>query len=287
MTHPYPHAFDEVVDPPDVPPDLCKLIALPYGWRDPKKIPRRQLLFGRHYIRKTIGATIGGGGRGKTTLGLLEFVGMACGRNLLTGEEITPLRVWCLNGEEDQDELDRRVAAICQRYEIDAAKCGGRLFVQSVRDKPIRFATLIKNVAVLDCNLLDQFEAEITAKRIDVFGLDPLISFHSVAESTNEHMDLLLKEGLGGIASRTDSAGEVFHHPGKPKPGQVENTVEDARGASAIIWAVRSARVLNFMTPEDAKRLGIGEDDRRLHPRQQRQGQYGAARQGFLVQAGG
>jgi hypothetical protein len=59
----------------------------------------------------------------------------------------------------------------------------------------------------------------------------------------------------------------VFHHPGKPKPGQAETTVEDARGASAIIWAVRNARVLNFMTSEEAAKLGIGEDERRLHIR--------------------
>jgi hypothetical protein len=100
-----------------------------------------------------------------------------------------------------------------------------------------------------------------------VFNLDPLISFHRLFESDNGHMDLLLKEGLGGIANRTNAAGEVSQHPGKPKPGQTENTVEDARGASAIIFAVRSARVLNFMTPEEAKQLGIAEDDRRRHVR--------------------
>jgi hypothetical protein len=270
MSREYP-AFDEIPEP-DIPfnggDDADKLTALPYRWRDPATIPRRQFLFGRHYVRKTIGATIGGGGRGKTTLGLLEFVGMACGRNLLTGEEIEPLRAWNLNGEEDQDELDRRVAAICKRYNITERSCGDRLFVQSVRDKPLRLASVGRNNApTLNRALLDQIEDEIRTKRIDVFGLDPLISFHSIVESTNEHMDLLLKEGLGGIASRTNAAGEVFHHVGKAKPGQVENTVEDARGASAFILAVRSARVNNFMTPDEAKRLGISEDERRLHVR--------------------
>ena len=86
-------------------------------------------------------------------------------------------------------------------------------------------------------------------------------------DNWNEHMDLLLKEGLGAIASRTGSAVEVFHHPGKARPGQAETVVEDARGASAIIAAVRSARVLNFMTLEDATRLGIAEDQRRLFVR--------------------
>jgi hypothetical protein len=97
--------------------------------------------------------------------------------------------------------------------------------------------------------------------------LDPFISFHAVNENLNPDMDLVIKQGLGTIAGKTNSAGEIFHHPGKPKPGQAESTVEDARGASAIIWAVRSARVFNFMTPDEASKLGITEDDRRRHIR--------------------
>ena len=245
------------------------LVAMPYSWRDPATIPPRQFLYDRHYVRKAIGATVGGGGRAKTTLGTVEFISMAVGRNPLTGEAIKPLRIWYINGEEDQDELDRRFAATLQYHHVTEADCGGRLFVQSVRDKPMRLATIIsgKNAAILNRPALDQFEAEIRDKQVDIFGLDPWVSFHSVNESSNEHMDLLIKEGLGGIANRTNAAGEIFHHPGKPKPGQAETVVEDARGASAIIWAVRSARVLNFMTTEQANKLGIAENDRRMHIR--------------------
>jgi NADH:ubiquinone oxidoreductase subunit len=61
----------------------------------------------------------------------------------------------------------------------------------------------------------------------------------------------------------------VFHHVGKPKPGAYETTVEDARGASAILAAVRSARVLNRMTPKEATALGLvmNDDMRRRHIR--------------------
>src|SRR5262249_55744175 len=157
------------------------LRAVPYAWPDPATIPRRQFLFGRHYIRAAIGATIGGGGRAKTTLGILDAISMAVGRNLLTGEAIEPLRVWDLNGEETQDELDRRVAATCQLHGITEADCAGRLFIQSVRDTPLRLATLsAKNTATLNRAALDQLEAEIRAKQIDVFMLDPWVSFHSV-----------------------------------------------------------------------------------------------------------
>jgi hypothetical protein len=107
----------------------------------------------------------------------------------------------------------------------------------------------------------------ISANAIDVFMIDPLVSFHGVMENDNNHMDVVVKEGFGAIANQTNSAGELFHHPGKPRPGQAETTVEDSRGASAVIWAVRSARVFNFMTPEEAAKLGLSEDERRLHVR--------------------
>src|SRR5262249_15475605 len=165
------------------------------------------------------------------------------------------------------EELERRRAAVCQHYDISRANCDDRLFAQSIKQVPWRLAKLVNNAATLDHNLLADIEAEIVANKIDVVMLDPWVSFHSVSESSNEHMDPLIKEGLGGVDDRTGCAFEIFHHPGKPKPGQAENVVEDARGASAIIFAVRSARVLNFMTPDEAKRLGIGEDERRLHIR--------------------
>jgi hypothetical protein len=238
-------------------------------WRDPAAIPRRESLYGKHYMRKNIGASIGAGGRAKTSQSHFEALEMVLGRNLATGEALPqgPLRVASLNAEEEQDELDRRIAALCQRYDICEADLGGRLFVISVRDDPLRFATMTSSGPSLNRAALDVLTKLIEDTRADVFMLDPWISFHAVNESVNEHMDLVIKQGLGSIAAKTNSAGEIFHHPGKPKPGQAENTVEDARGASAIIWAVRSARVFNFMTPEEAGKLGIAETDRRRHIR--------------------
>jgi hypothetical protein len=239
--------------------------AIAAWWRNSTSIPPRRFLFGRHYARKAIGATIAAGGRAKTTLALLEAMGMACGRDFLTGESIVSLRVLLLNGEEDQDELDRRAAAVCQHYGLTEEDLGGRLFLQSVRDRPMRLATMVRNAPTLNQEALGKLESEISGNQIDAFMLDPWVSFHSLAENDNGHQDLLLKEGLGGIANRTDTAGEIFHHPGKPKPGQAETTVEDGRGASSILWAVRSARVLNFMMPQQAAEVGIGEDVRRRH----------------------
>jgi hypothetical protein len=238
-------------------------------WRDPATIPPRRSLYDGHYIRRAIGATIGGGGRAKTTRGVYEGICMSVGFDIATKDPLPEgkLRVWICNGEEDQDELDRRVAATCQHYGITQADLGGRLFVQSVRDNPLRIASLINNRPVIDHGVLKYMTDFIKENRIDVFMLDPLVSFHGVMENDNGHMDLVIKEGFGAIANATNSAGEMFHHPGKAKPGQADTSVEDGRGASAILWAVRSARVFNFMTPEEAAKLGMAEDDRKLHIR--------------------
>jgi hypothetical protein len=238
-------------------------------WRDPATIPPRRSLYDGHYIRRAIGATIGGGGRAKTTRGVYEGICMTVGFDIATKEPLPEgkLRVWICNGEEDQDELDRRVSAACQRYGITQDDLGGRLFVQSVRDNPLRIATLVNNRPVIDRAVLKYMADFITDNRVDVFMLDPLVSFHGVMENDNGHMDLVIKEGFGAIANSTNSAGELFHHPGKAKPGQPDTSVEDGRGASAILWAVRSARVFNFMTPEEAAKLGLNDDDRKLHIR--------------------
>lgn len=266
--------FRELVDqvsPDDMPAaEAQPRRAPPSGWwRDATTIPKRQTLYDGHYSRKTIGATIGAGGRAKTTGGIYEAVSMACGFDISTRAPLQAgcLRVWLINGEEDQDELDRRAAATCQRYHIKRTDLGGRLYLLSVRDKPLRIATLTNNRPVINADVVKYIEDFIIKARIDVFMVDPLVSFHSVAEIDNGHMDLVIKEGFGGIANRTNSAGEVFHHPGKAKPGQIDTAVEDGRGASAILWAVRSARVFNFMSPDEAKQFGLSEDERRLHIR--------------------
>jgi hypothetical protein len=72
----------------------AKLDCEPWS-RDPATIPPREFLYGRHFIRKNIGATIGAGGRLKTSHGLFEAIEMAAGRNLTTGEQHDPLRVLC------------------------------------------------------------------------------------------------------------------------------------------------------------------------------------------------
>ena len=58
-----------------------------------------------------------------------------------------------------------------------------------------------------------------------------------------------------GIADVTNTAIDLAHHT--RKTGGAEVTVEDGRGAVALLNAVRSARVLNMMTEDEAAKAGV------------------------------
>lgn len=92
--------------------------------------------------------------------------------------------------------------------------------------------------------------------------LDPLKKFHGVKENDNDMMDEVMSI-LTEIAAELRMSIEVLHHTRKPSSGNagVLMTVDDGRGADAIIAASRSARIINGLSAKDAPALGIKETD--------------------------
>jgi hypothetical protein len=251
-------------EPPKSPLILPR--AVPYDFPDPSTIPPRGKLFGNYYIRGCVGQTVAQPSRLKSTLTLTEAICMACGRNFLDKGtlDFSPLRVWYLNAEEDQHELDRRVAAIMQRFGITKEQLGNdRLHVQSVRNMGWKLAHLnAKGQAEINKPLLDAFIQQAKEQGIDVIWFDPQVSFHCVSEVIPEHMEMLFKDGFGAIAEQARCAVESVHHTRKPAPGQKDVTIDDSRGSSAQVGAIRYGRVLNFMSSKEADALGIPADER-------------------------
>jgi hypothetical protein len=92
---------------PDAPDELTaiKFIPTPFKWRDPSTFPRRQFVYGRHYARQFLSVTAAQTKVGKSSLGLVEAVAMAAGRNLLGVEPVRAMRVWYWNGEDRKKSL--------------------------------------------------------------------------------------------------------------------------------------------------------------------------------------
>jgi AAA domain len=242
---------------------LPRVTAKVWQWRDPCTIPPRQWLHGGHYIRKFASATIAPGGLGKSTLSLVDFIGMACGRNLLGGICASrPLTVWYWNLEDPQEEIDRRISAILIYYGIDYEEIRGRLLVNS--EEPLIIAAKTTDQTLIYEPVLEALKYEISSLDIDAVGIDPFVSCHRVPENDNPAIDAVAKT-WAAIARETDCAIDLVHHVRKPSGAQSEFSVNDARGGSSLIAATRSNRVLNRMTREEAERAGIPIEERRFY----------------------
>ena len=256
----FPPLVDEHGEPAAAGPPIR---ATPFMLPDPRSIPSRRWLYGRHYIRRFTTATIAPGGLGKTSLVLVEALAMVTGKPLLGIQVAEPLRVWVWNGEDPREEVERRLAAACAHYGITAEDIGDRLFIDSGRETPIVIAHKAGEGTTVMRPVVAAVTAEILANRIDVMIIDPFVSCHAVPENDNGAIDRVAKE-WGGIAEAGNCCIGFVHHVRKGGPGQTAYTVDDARGGSSLLGAVRSARVLNGMSSEEASQAGIEVDQRRL-----------------------
>jgi hypothetical protein len=246
-------------------PEPWQPLATVYVCPEPSRIPPREFLFGRHYIRGFVTATIAPGGTGKSSRSLAEAIAMVTARSFL-GEmpRYDPLRVWYY-GEDPKDELDRRIAAILQHYGIPMSEIGDRLCVDSLHDLRLKELAISKPdrsgpKVIFNERLVRDLVETFRTRELDAAIFDPLVTLHSVPENDPASMDAIVRK-FGVIAEQVRSAIDLVHHTRKPAGGQAGMTVDDARGARAIIDAARAARVLNRMSSKEAEAADIEPDD--------------------------
>ena len=239
----------------------------------------RSWLYSRHYQRRTVSLTAGPGGMGKSSLDMVEFIAMATARNLLGEQPEQRLRVWYHNGDNSRDEIDRRLAAVCQHYKIPMEELQGWLWTSSGTEFPLRVAKGYANLEI-DAALVRHISAFVNKNQIDVAGFDPLVSVHSVSEMDTGKMDGVVRV-FSGIADENDTAIELAHHVRKPAVGTFDDyDVHDIRGVKAITDAVRAARILNHMKEKDSEAAGCSETERLTRFRVDRaKGNYSSAAQ--------
>jgi hypothetical protein len=193
-------------------PPPVKFTPTPFTWRDPSTFPRRQFVYGRHYARKFLSVTAAQTKVGKSSLGLVEAVAMATGQSLLGIEPVRPMRVWYWNGEDPQEELERRVLAICLHFGVDRREVEKNLFLDSGRDTEITVAAQTKTGAVIATPVEAALTAALIDGKFDAFILDPAVSVHRVSENDNMMIDAVAKT-FGRIAGRPTSPSKPFTTP--------------------------------------------------------------------------
>ncbi|WP_192937350.1 AAA family ATPase [Sinorhizobium meliloti] len=244
--------FSKYIELPEVPKPLT---ANPFSLGDPTTLPQRDWLFGRHYIRRYVTASVGPGGGGKTAHSISEALAMVTGRPLLdAGGPLTkPLRVWWINAEDPQDEIDRRFHAAAKHFSVTNEQIGGRLFTDSGRDQQFVIARQEgRDLKVVEPFIGDMV-AEIRRREIDVVIIDPFVSTHEAQENDNGAMQRVAAAWTR-VADEANCNIELVHHVAK---NQGEVTADSARGGGAFKDKVRSMRVFNVMTKEEAEKAGV------------------------------
>ena len=241
---------------PEPEPIKVRIKAAPFVWREPSLIPRRAWLYARHYIRQFISVTVAPGGVGKSSLVLVEAIAMVTGRNLLGVHVEGQLRVWYVNLEDPIEEIERRITAILLHYEIEPSELDGRLFINSGDECPIVVMTETQTGARVVEPVVDAVKAEMEANQIDVLMLDPFASTHAVSENDNGKINAV-KGVFASIARAANASVELVHHVRKGAAGQGAYTVDDGRGAKALVDGARVARVLNGMTQDEAAKAAV------------------------------
>lgn len=250
----YSRAGAKRIDLPKAPKAIC---ATPFALGDPTAIPERDWLFARHYIRKYATASVGPGGGGKTAHSISETLAMVTGRPLLDpdGPLAKPLRVWWINAEDPQDEIDRRFHAAAKHFAVTNDQIGGRLFTDSGRDQEFVIARQEgRDLKVVE-PFVEEMVAEIRRREIDVVIIDPFVSTHEAQENDYGAMQRVTAAWVR-VADEANCGVELVHHVAK---NQGEVTADSARGGGAFKDKVRSMRVFNVMTTAEAEKAGIDD----------------------------
>jgi RecA-family ATPase len=237
------------------------ITAAPFTLGDHTLIPPRQHIYGK-LTRRFLSSTSAPGGSGKSANAMAEAIAMAANKNLFGVKPIGPLRVLYINGEDPQDENQRRAAAICLHHKVTDGELGGRLHLLSGRDNPnLILATHGRDGVQINQQAFAALARLIAELGIDVLILDPIAAFHRLPENDNVAVGALYY-ALSRLAEKANIAIELLAHTRKPGLKQTEITVDDGRGASSALGAVRYARVLNRITREEAAAAGIQPDER-------------------------
>ena len=235
--------------------------ATPYAFPEPTAIPKREWLYGTHYIRQFISTTVAPSGVGKSSLSIVEALAMASGKPLLGTQPKGQHRVWLWNGEDPLEEMERRIAAAMLHYGLTREDIGQNLFLNSGRQTEIILAQETRSGVTINEPVERALHAAIKAHALDVLVIDPFVSSHRVTENDNGAIDLVTKR-WARIADAGRCSIDLVHHVRKLNGGEV--TVEDGRGAVALLATSRSARAIARMTKQEAEKLGLEKRQRRM-----------------------
>lgn len=208
-------------------------------------------------------------GVGKTTFSVQ--IGIAFGMGMTFGPW-GPVpggggKVWLYNGEEPQDELDRRFMAATAEMGVEDHVAAERFSYNSGLDEKLQFVRIDPHTKEIQRHpSVDAIKAIIKAQGFKLFIVDPLIEFNGATEDGEglKAVGSVLRE----IANDCQCSVLFFHHT--PKASTSDTAAGDMnamRGGGPLIGSARFVSTMFSMTTKDAEDYDVPKKDRHQYVR--------------------
>jgi AAA domain/Bifunctional DNA primase/polymerase, N-terminal len=236
--------------------------------RDPAKIPPRPWLFKGDILRKNAHVVVAAPGVGKSALSIALAVAGARGDGGFLRMQFVgpPIRTLIVNSEDDADERERRIAALCKVHGFDQAALNGWIAFYDKEDGA-QFVAVTRDPtnknALKKTEALKKLTEFVTRHQIGQVVLDPFRSLYHGNENDSGDVDFVAS-ALLEVMRVTGAAGVIIHHTRK-NSNNVEGAAGDAdagRGSGALTGRARKTFTLNRMLASEARDFGIEDRDR-------------------------
>lgn len=207
-------------------------------------LPERDWLLEGRLIAGYVSLTIAPGGVGKSMYTMLEAISVATGRPLTGVKPARSGAVLIYNTEDPVDEIERRVLAIAEHYEIPRSELENVYYSSGV-ESPLRFVVQANgaNVVTEDGEKLREI---IEDNEIVLTVIDPFVRSHGVEENSNAAIDMVIQQ-LSALAYKTSSSVSVVHHTKKNGGKGYSGDMDSARGASSLSSASRIVTTISAL----------------------------------------
>lgn len=199
-------------------------------------------------------------GVSKTTAALLASMAIATGTRF-AGRATRGGKVIFISGEEDRDELRRRVNAYIRMNNMDPVS------VQAIRDGLLSFPLVGKDIRLctraggtLESTALHQQIIDLAREAGDVrlIVLDHVGLLHGGDFNAKEDAAMTMRL-INGIAQETGAALILLAHSPKSSARDEESDASAIYGSTAFVEQARGGWLMATMRPPEAKKLGISE----------------------------
>jgi len=226
---------------------------------DAANIPKRKWIIDRLALANYIAIIGAGGATGKSMITLCLAVSVALGKDLLNLGDTVQGNALVINNEDDNDELDRRLAGIFKLYRIKSHEVTNKLYIKSGYGERVTISTNTGNITMMSPDVVKIIN-EIKRCNIKLLIIDPFVSTHQESENDNSAIDNVMSY-YRHIASETGVALFLVHHT--RKDGEESDShagdVDVMRGASSLKDAARLCFTLSKMGKKTAKDHGIDD----------------------------